>query len=634
MKQFKVTSVLLSAAMCMSMVMTPVSVMADETTATEETQIEETEKQETKETEITAPKEKEKPSVMETEKPSVKETEETQKEEPAETEKLEPEETQKEEPAETEEQKPSEAEETEPKTEETEVKEPETSEQPAAEAEDKKEALNVFASGKCGKSLTWTISDDGVLTISGKGAMYDYSDYTEKLAPWLQGENYNKVEKVVVSKGVTTIGAYAFYYLNATSVSLPGTLKSIGHHAFRYCQNLIEIAIPSSVTSIDEYAFTCCTNLMKINLPQGLTKISDGTFNYCYSLSHISIPGKVKTIGEKAFSACNTLTSVTIPNGVTLIGFQAFSYCDELAEVTIPASVKTISGQAFVGDGKLAKLNLPLFGLETIGESAFEKCYSLTYFVVPFTVTGIGDGAFAWCTGLGNFVIGEHQNSITNQNAFYKCDNLKKTVHKVKTKGETFVFDDAIELKVINPATDGTGTLAVISVNPDLETIVIPGVITDKVDENNSYKYKVTSIQTGKYAPYYAATTKLKSLVIGSNVVSIEDKAFSGFPNLVSVTGGAGLKSIGTRAFEKCPKLKVFNITSKALWKIGPFAFALDKSLKTVQVKKTTKLVKSGVKNSMKGSSVKTVKVKKSKVKKYKKIFKKKNCGKKVKVKK
>ncbi|MCR4776639.1 MAG: hypothetical protein K5869_09715, partial [Saccharofermentans sp.] len=59
-----------------------------------------------------------------------------------------------------------------------------------------------------------------------------------------------------------------------------------------------------------------------------------------------------------------------------------------------------------------------------------------------------------------------------------------------------------------------------------------------------------------------------------------------------------------------------------------------DSALKTLQVKKSTKLCKSGVKNSLKGSAVKTVKVKKSKVKKYKKIFKKKNCGKKVKVKK
>ena len=53
-----------------------------------------------------------------------------------------------------------------------------------------------------------------------------------------------------------------------------------------------------------------------------------------------------------------------------------------------------------------------------------------------------------------------------------------------------------------------------------------------------------------------------------------------------------------------------------------------------LNIKKTTKLTKAGVKNSLAGSSVKTVKVKKSKVKKYKKIFKKKNSGKKVKVKK
>ena len=203
------------------------------------------------------------------------------------------------------------------------------------------------------------------------------------------------------------------------------------------------------------------------------------------------------------------------------------------------------------------------------------------------------------------------------------------------TKNYAFVYLDTFECKVINPAIDGTGTMAVISINPDYETIAIPTVVTVHNDvADKDVTYKVISINTAKFVSSQTSPIKLKKLVIGANVASIEDKAFSGCSNLVSVTGGAGLKSIGTRAFEKCTNLKVFNITSKTLWKIGPFAFALDKKLKTVQVKKTTKLVKSGVKNSMKGSSVKTVKVKKSKVKKYKKFFKKKNCGKKVKVKK
>ena len=70
------------------------------------------------------------------------------------------------------------------------------------------------------------------------------------------------------------------------------------------------------------------------------------------------------------------------------------------------------------------------------------------------------------------------------------------------------------------------------------------------------------------------------------------------------------------------------------LSKIGTYAFTKDSKLKTLYIKNTTKLTKKGVKKSLKGSSVKKVKVKKSKVKKYKKYFTKKNCGRKVKVKK
>ena len=62
--------------------------------------------------------------------------------------------------------------------------------------------------------------------------------------------------------------------------------------------------------------------------------------------------------------------------------------------------------------------------------------------------------------------------------------------------------------------------------------------------------------------------------------------------------------------------------------------FIYTSKLKTLYLKKTTKLTKKGVRGSLYLSSVKTVKVKKSKVRKYKKIFKKSNSGKKVKVKK
>ena len=81
-------------------------------------------------------------------------------------------------------------------------------------------------------------------------------------------------------------------------------------------------------------------------------------------------------------------------------------------------------------------------------------------------------------------------------------------------------------------------------------------------------------------------------------------------------------------------RLHAAPITSKVLNKIGQKAFYYDSKLKTIYIKNTTKLSKSGVKKSLTGSSVKTVKVKKSKVRKYKKFFKKSNSGRSVKVKK
>ena len=42
------------------------------------------------------------------------------------------------------------------------------------------QAAEVQYSGECGDSLTWTLTDDKVLTISGTGPMWDYDSTTPK----------------------------------------------------------------------------------------------------------------------------------------------------------------------------------------------------------------------------------------------------------------------------------------------------------------------------------------------------------------------------------------------------------------------------------------------------------------------
>jgi transposase-like protein len=190
--------------------------------------------------------------------------------------------------------------------------------------------------------------------------------------------------------------------------------------------------------------------------------------------------------------------------------------------------------------------------------------------------------------------------------------------------GEEITEGD-FKYKITNPKTDGTGTVTIIGVENENESVTIPSTVELKLDT-----YKVNRIGPNAF---YGNTT-IKTLSIGSNVVIIDANAFYGCSNLVKVSGGSRLKTIGTNAFARCLKLSSFTITSSVLSKIGPTAFYKDTKLKTIYIKNTTKLTKAGVKKSVKGSSVKTVKVKKSKLKKYKKYFTKKNAGRKVKVKK
>ena len=111
--------------------------------------------------------------------------------------------------------------------------------------------LWAVSSGECGRFLTWTLDDNGVLTISGKGEMYDYKESGG--SPW---KNNNAIKKVVITAGVTRIGDYAFYDCSGlTSVTIPNSVTWIGKRAFYYCSGLTSVTIPNSVTSIGQKAF-------------------------------------------------------------------------------------------------------------------------------------------------------------------------------------------------------------------------------------------------------------------------------------------------------------------------------------------------------------------------------------------
>ena len=181
---------------------------------------------------------------------------------------------------------------------------------------------NVVASGNCGTSVNYSLTSDGVLTISGTGAMADYA--TSNLQPWKN--NRTSITSIVVGENVTHIGNNTFTSCtNATSVLLPTTLTSIGRNAFLGCNNasLTSISIPASVTSIGNYAFKDCSNLATVNIGSGVTSIGSQAFAGCTSLGTVTIPNSVTSIDYDAFKGCSSLATVTL-NSNPFIGEDAF----------------------------------------------------------------------------------------------------------------------------------------------------------------------------------------------------------------------------------------------------------------------------------------------------------------------
>ena len=235
-------------------------------------------------------------------------------------------------------------------------------------------SANAETSGTCGPNLTWHLTDNGVLTITGEGKMTDYS--YPKRAPW--GNSSKKVKRIIIGDGVTTIGGFAFDGCSAlTSVNIPNSVKTIEWAAFSGCSALTSVTIPNRVTTIKGFAFSGCSSLTSVTIPNSVTEIGDYAFTNCSALTSVTIPNSVTTIKVDAFKDCSALTSVTIPNSVTTIGNNAFENCSALISVTIPNSVTTIGTLTFRDCTNLQKVNIGN-SVKTIGIFAFGNCTSIT----------------------------------------------------------------------------------------------------------------------------------------------------------------------------------------------------------------------------------------------------------------
>ncbi len=429
------------------------------------------------------------------------------------------------------------------------------------------------ANGTCGENLTWTLDENGVLTISGSGDMYDFDSDN---MPWADYEE--DIKFVEIEDGVTSIGDFAFFSLGAmadisiansvasigeqalsfcaslTAVKLPEGLTSISDGLFFWCENLVAVEIPDSVTSIGMMAFSMSEKLTDVKLPSGLTSIGMEAF-YCCNLTSVVIPNTLTSIGDSAFSSCSNLTSVMLQDGLTSIGSSMFSGCTALTEIVIPDSVTSIGAGAFFNCTALTSITIPE-GVTTIGQIAFRGCSGLADLVIPASVTTIERMAFWACSSMTQITflgdapsIGENVFYEVTATAYYPADNETWTEDVMRDYGGTITWKEA-EKEVVILASGTCGENLTWTLTED-GVLIITGT-------GPMYDYGIQG--NGESAPWSAYAAEIKELVITNLVTKIGHEAFRGCTVLTEFVVPTGLKSLGYRAFAGCTGLRSVTI--------------------------------------------------------------------------
>ena len=399
-----------------------------------------------------------------------------------------------------------------------------------------------------------------------------------------------------IRQGTRSICDTAFFLCGSLqSVTIPDSVTSIGGSVFWFCSSLQSVIIPDSVTSIGDNAFMNCSSLQSVTIPDSVTSIGDSAFSECSSLQSVTIPESVTIIKGNPFPACpakvinhsnhftifegNLYTSdrrklisylskgenFIIPDSVTSIGDGAFEDCWSLQSVTIPDSVTSIGDLAFYDCRSLHSVTIP-DSVTSIGESAFYRCSSLQSVTIPDSVTSIGSSAFESCSSFQSVTIPDSVTSI-GESAFEGCSSLQSVTipDSVTSIGDSaFEFCDSLHSVTIPDSVTSIGDDAFHECL-SLQSVTIPDSVTSIGDSA------------------FSGCSSLQSVTIPDSVTSIGDCAFSFCSSLQSVTIPDSVTSIGDRAFKDCSSLQSVAIPD-SLTSIGDRAFQGCSSLQTVAI--------------------------------------------------
>lgn len=497
--------------------------------------------------------------------------------------------------------------------------------------------------GKCGDELTWSLNDAGVLSITGRGEMYDFA---AGKAPW--SEWAASITSVNIDSTVTSIGANAFSNLSSLAslkLESPAVVK-VGKDAFKGMAP--DFVIYVSCAQIDAYmadgAWAGYSHLLhplgeeytitvNVNDP-ALGSVSvmgrgcvgnvfvdtllavaapDQMFSFWADNENITTPLRVVPVtsnavytavfskelasgqcGEDVWWSISNEGSLLIKGNGTMDNFTTITdvpwqeYLNMIKSVNIQEGVTTIGNYSFYGCANMQSVHLPST-LKTVGSYAFYSCMDLKELDLPQGVTTLNNYCFSGCTSLRSVVVPASVKTMGTY-VFSGCTLIESAVIEApltSVPNYTFSHNNALTYVKLPSTITSIGSYAFYRCY-SLEDFEIPST----VKTINTYafcdcrslkevKLPENLSSLGSYA--LSGCSRLKEVEIPANIQTIADALFYRCTQLEKVKIPAIVTSIGSSSFANCSSLKEVNFPT-ALTTISSSAFRYCSSLTEVKL--------------------------------------------------
>ena len=296
----------------------------------------------------------------------------------------------------------------------------------------------IGACGSCGTNATWSYKD-GIMTISGSGAMADYSSSMTDI-PWIAYQT--SISQVTIGDEITHVGNWAFQgCTDLRSVVIGENVTSIGNGSFDNCTNdyFNKLNIPNSVQTIGIDAFSN-NHLKYVCLGSGLTSIGAEAFMMCSDLEYIGCYASTPpTIGTEAFMGCSALATIYVPSAKIGDYTAASGWSDYAAMIQSPAGT---CGTSATWSFEMATRTLTIEGTGAINDytgwdsNSGEECFSFNPYnskwypygiknvVIDEGITEIPNSAFYMEVGITDVTLPSTLTAIATD-AFGECENIE-----------------------------------------------------------------------------------------------------------------------------------------------------------------------------------------------------------------